>query len=145
MDNILELIKNTEEFKKYVAIVEKYSDLPTINRYKMSEAYEIDPATAILNYAKIEEKEDEIAIKVSNLIGKMGTAEIIGDADYNANLSKMNDDIIMKGNISAKFSSYNNSMFEENGISKKIDEPLLEEEFENKFKDMAYLYPSKTK
>ena len=145
MEKLFTVIKNTEEFKKYVDIVQKYSETPLINRYKMIKTSETDISLAILETSSVEINEDSVSISAINSIGKLGGAEIVGDAIYSASIRKNDNDLILNGSINAKFTSYNDSMFDDHGSYREIDELLLDEKFEKRFENMADLYPSKTK
>lgn len=146
MEEILSLIKNTEEFKKYVKIVEKYSNIPTSNAYELMKLHgenEID--MAMLNAAKIEKTDDEITITLNNIIGKLDGAEILGSALYIAHILKNGEDIVLNGNMNVGFNSYDDSMFDHRGTRQTIDETILNYDFKHEFRGKAYLYPSKMK
>lgn len=145
MEEILEIIKSTKEFQQYAQIVEKYDDLPTINNYKLQERYAKDPSGAMLESAKIEKREEQIHIELDNLIGKLDKAEIIGNAIYSVDIEKQNNDLVLRGNIAAGFYSYNDSMFNEIGTRKGIFKPLIDDNFENRFENMAHVYPTMVK
>ena len=144
MEEILELIKNTDEFGKYVSIVESYKSTVTTNAYILSK--NDDVATAMLENAEIEKSEDGISINLRNIINDLShQGELTGSAKYNAVIKSVNNDLILNGNIDARFTNFDNSMFDVRGASQAINEEILVQEFENKFIGKAELYPSKTK
>lgn len=151
MEELLELVKNTEEFQKYVEILEKNHPTVTTNNYILTETYKVDPAKAILDSAKIEVTDEGTTISLDMLIGGIegswmsGAAQLIGSAKYNAVIIPNDNDLILSGNIDARFTEFNNTMFQEGGICEEIDNQILYQNFETKFENKADLYQSKTK
>lgn len=149
MEEIFDLIKDTEEFKKYVILVEKYNDIPTSNKYRDSNTYNrydfSSVASAMLENADIRKTPEQIEVIIENMIGELNGGEKLGYATYSANLTKENDDIVLSGNIVANFISCDNSAFIEKGLYNEINELVMNDTFENKFENMGYLYPSRTR
>lgn len=153
MDEILELVRNTDSFKKYAELVEKHKSNFSKNSYLISKSYsKEDPTFAIMENAKIEQTEEGININIWNTIGEhkvsSNPVELFGEATYDATISKENEDLILNGSIDAKYTLLDNTMYymnEEGGIKKEVNETILNEKFENKFEEKAYLYPSKTR
>lgn len=146
MEEWFNFIKDTDEFRKYVKLVEGYSmDLPAFNAYQTGGTYKYDPAMAILEKAGIQKQENGVSIEIYNKIGRYTSGEELGYAKYMACMVRENQDIVAQGRINATFTSYNNTMFVEDGVCKAITETVMDESFQKRYSGKGYLCPSNQK
>lgn len=129
MEELLKLIKETDEFNEYVALVEANSETPKDDKYTKD---------GILGCLSISKEDDTIYVGTDNLIGNMDmNGERLGYAVYEAKIYKEDNDLMLKGKIEANFTSFDNTMLEKTGIVSNEEEPILNKEFTTKFKNKA--------
>lgn len=146
MEQILNLIKDNEQFKKYVQLVRTYDELPYFNKYQNQESYKTDPVLALLECLNFEQVDDELIVSIQNGIGRTAFgAEQLGRATYQAVFTRDGDNLNYQGTIDAKFNSSDSSMFGGKTLSgggSSTDIPLLYETQEYTYENMGYLMPT---
>lgn len=147
MEQILNLIKDNEQFKRYEELIRTYNDMPYDNMYKSLESYRTDPILALLECLKVERNNDELVVFIDNGIGRIENyEEQLGHATYRAVFTKDGKDLKCKGTIDANFTSADDSMFD--GRSSRsagpasINIPLLQETAVFTYEGMGYLLPA---
>lgn len=152
MENVLELIKSSESFKKYSKLVKENDDLPTMRKVDEEMRLKfLEFEDALLGLADIEQVDDGYKIYIDSRVGAaswVGAATCngtkYGNATYDALLKNVDDDVFINGNIVMVFKKLDTSGFcERGGGTTDINDVVVNETINEVLKNKGSILTSR--
>ncbi len=151
MENVLELIKSSESFKKYAKLVKENDDIPTMRKVDEEMRLKfLEFEDALLGLADIEQVDDGYKIHIDSWVGAaywVGAATCdgtkYGNATYDVLLKNVDDDVFINGNIVMVFNELDTAGFEKVPGTYDINDVVVNETINEVLKNKGSILTSR--
>ena len=141
MEEILELIKNTDGYKTYV-------DTLVNNQFPLSpssEEFLDNPIENGIKKLNINKEDNKIVFSAGDIIGGDGLhgGKAWGFCAYNAVLQKSDADLVLFSGVRGRITHESTEGLDPKPQEWRLDEKVVDELYTDKFEGLGYLYPEK--